>query len=150
MRATLLGVELQEQFRLEAGPRSYLVLHGDRFDPTLQWPIITDVAEWGYQTIQKLNKKGAEWLKHKVKKLGGVVELVRRRSVEYARSQGCDIIIAGHTHFADDEWIDDVHYLNSGCWTEYPCTYILADEQHIELCHWDGLERSTQPQLCRA
>jgi UDP-2,3-diacylglucosamine pyrophosphatase LpxH len=148
--ATLLGVELQEQFRLEAGPRSYLVLHGDRFDPTLTWPIITDVAEWGYQTIQKLNKKGAKWLKHKVKRLGGVVEMVRRRSVEYARSQGYDGIIAGHTHFADDELIGDMHYLNSGCWTEYPCTYILADEQRVELCHWDGQERCTQPPLCQA
>src|SRR5262245_11029002 len=33
--ATLLGVPLQEEYRLQAGGRCYVVLHGDRFDPTL-------------------------------------------------------------------------------------------------------------------
>ena len=152
---SLLSVDLQEEYRLETQGRCYLVLHGDRFDPTLQWPIITDVAEWGYQAIQKLNKKGAKWLKHKAKKLGGVVELVKRRSIQYARDQGYQGIIAGHTHFSDDEWIDDVHYLNTGCWTDQPCTYVLADDDGIQLRHWDSQgperhEKKPLPLLCRA
>ena len=31
---TLLGVPLQEELRLTVGDRHYLVMHGDRFDPT--------------------------------------------------------------------------------------------------------------------
>ena len=142
--ATLLGVELHEDYRLDAAGRRYLVLHGDQFDPTLNWPIITDVAEWGYQAVQRLNTKGAKWLKHQAKKIGGVVEFVKRSSVHHARRQDCTGVIAGHTHFADDEWIDDVHYLNSGNWVEPTCTYILADDQQIRLCQWEGIGLETE------
>src|SRR6202011_5769885 len=67
--ATLLGVPLHEEYRLSIGGRDYLVLHGDRFDPTLHWPILTDAADWCYQTTQKLNKKAARWLKRRVKRV---------------------------------------------------------------------------------
>jgi UDP-2,3-diacylglucosamine pyrophosphatase LpxH len=135
--ATLLGVPLQEEFALEVGQRRYLVLHGDRFDPTLNWPIITDAADWCYRAIQGVNKKAAKWLKRRVKKLGGVVEFVKRRAVHYAQSRRCDGIIAGHTHFSDDEWIDGVHYLNTGCWVDWPCTYVAVHNDQARLCHWD-------------
>jgi UDP-2,3-diacylglucosamine pyrophosphatase LpxH len=131
--ATLLGVELQEEFSLKAGGRRYLVLHGDRFDPTLHWPILTDTADWCYQTTQKVNKKVAKWLKHRVKRLGGVIELVKRLGVCYARELGYDGVITGHTHFPDDEMIDGIHYLNTGCWTDQLCTYVVADESRAEL-----------------
>jgi UDP-2,3-diacylglucosamine pyrophosphatase LpxH len=135
--AVLLGVQMHEEFRLETARRTYLVLHGDRFDPTLNWPILSDAAEWCYQGMQKLSKKAAKWLKHKVKKLGGVVEFVKRQSVRYARSQGCQGIIAGHTHFADDEWIEGIHYLNTGSWVDHPCTYVIVNGEDAELCLWD-------------
>src|SRR5947209_3724405 len=60
--ATLLGVELLEEYPLEMGASRYLVLHGDRFDPTLNWPILTDTADWCYHAAQKINKKAAKWL----------------------------------------------------------------------------------------
>src|SRR5262249_22961507 len=132
---------LCEEFCLDVGDRRYLVLHGDRFDPTLHWPSLSDAADWGYQTVQKLNKRAAKWLKKKVKKLGGVVEFVKSRSVHHARSQGYSGIIAGHTHFCDDEWIDGIHYLNTGCWVERPCTYVLTGRGQVCLHSWDGVDR---------
>jgi UDP-2,3-diacylglucosamine pyrophosphatase LpxH len=102
MLSTLLGVPCHEEYQLEMGNRHYLLLHGDRFDPTVHRPIITDTADWCYQTVQKVNKKAAKWLKRKVKKLGGVLEFVKRRSIHYARSLGCQGVITGHTHFAAD------------------------------------------------
>jgi UDP-2,3-diacylglucosamine pyrophosphatase LpxH len=135
---TLLGVPCHDEYQLEMGHRHYLLLHGDRFDPTVHQPIITDAADWCYQTVQKVNKKAAKWLKRKVKKLGGVLEFVKRRSVHYARSLGCQGVITGHTHFAADEWIDGIHYLNSGCWVDRPCTYLLAQKDRIHLRTWDG------------
>jgi len=147
--ATLLGVELREDFPLEVGGQRYLVLHGDQFDPTLHWPIITDVAEWSYQAAQKLTLNGAKWLKHKAKLLGGVVEFVKRSSARYARDRGCAGVVTGHTHFADDERIEDVHYLNTGSWVEPTCTYVLADEDGVRLYEWDGvgLERRSEPRI---
>jgi len=135
--AMLIGAPLQMEYQMAMTHGHYLILHGDRFDPTLNWPIITDAADWCYRAVQELNKKAAKWLKRHVKKLGGVIEFVKRRSVQYAKYLGCQGVITGHTHFSDDEWIDGTHYLNSGCWVDRPCTYIRADNKDIRLRHWD-------------
>ena len=44
-------------------------------------------------------------------------------------------VITGHTHFADDVLIDDIHYVNSGSWTKSPCAYITADNGELKLHH---------------
>jgi UDP-2,3-diacylglucosamine pyrophosphatase LpxH len=134
--ATILDVEIQEEYSLEVGDRRYLVLHGDCFDPTLNWPILTDTADWCYHAAQKVNKKAAKWLKRRVKKMGGAIEFVKRRSVQYVKDLGYQGVITGHTHFCDDEWINGVHYLNTGCWTDSTCTYIAIKENQIRLSYW--------------
>jgi UDP-2,3-diacylglucosamine pyrophosphatase LpxH len=146
--ATLLGLPLREEVSLECGRRRYLVLHGDRFDPTLNWPILTDAADWCYRAVQEVNKKAAKWLKRRVKKLGGVVEFVKRRSVRYAQHRDHDGIIAGHTHFSDDEWIDGIHYVNTGCWVDWPCTYVKVRGDQVRLCYWDEAEISEAKEAC--
>lgn len=143
--ATLLGVPLREEYRLRVAEREYLVLHGDRFDPTLRWPMVTDAADLCYRTVQGVNKKAAKWLKHRVKRLGGAIEFVKRRSVDHARTFGFDGIITGHTHFGDDDTIGGVRYLNTGCWVDWPCTYVFADAWTVELCQWSGSLAQRRP-----
>jgi hypothetical protein len=75
------------------------------------------------------------------------VEFVKRRSVKYAKFRQYDGIIAGHTHFSDDEWIDDVHYLNTGCWVDWPCTYVRIKKDQIRLYLWDESAISDDPHL---
>jgi UDP-2,3-diacylglucosamine pyrophosphatase LpxH len=111
------------------------VLHGDRFDPTLNYPVVTEVACFCYQLTTKVNKKLAKWLKKKSKRWGGVLEFVRGKSVAHAQRQGIQGVITGHTHFAEDSRVDDVHYLNTGCWTEYPCSYVAVDGGTVSLKH---------------
>ena len=135
---SLLGVPLQEDLRLTVGDRHYLVMHGDRFDPTVNWPVITDAADVCYRTVQGVNQKAAKWLKRGVKQLGGAIEFVTQRAVEYARKQGCHGIITGHTHFADDRWVGGIHYLNGGSWVDWPCTYVEVNGADIELKRWAG------------
>jgi UDP-2,3-diacylglucosamine pyrophosphatase LpxH len=130
---TLLGVPMVEEYKLAVGSRSYLVMHGDRFDPTLNYTLVSEMAGWCYEVSQKLNKKLAKWLKKKSKRWTGVLEWVRSRSVEHARKQGFEGIVTGHTHFADDLHIDGMHYVNSGCWTEPPCAYLVADSAKVSL-----------------
>lgn len=126
---SLLEVPMREDYRLEVGGRPYLVLHGDRFDPTLNLPVVTEVAAFCYHLTTKLNKKLAKWLKKKSKRWGGVLEFVRGQSIAHARREGALGVITGHTHFAEDSQVADVHYLNTGCWTEYPYSYVLVDDQ---------------------
>jgi UDP-2,3-diacylglucosamine pyrophosphatase LpxH len=80
-----------------------------------------------------LSKKLAKWLKKKSKRWTGALAYVRAGAVEHARQQGHDGIVAGHTHFAEDMHIDGTHYVNSGCWTEPPCAYLVADRASISL-----------------
>jgi UDP-2,3-diacylglucosamine pyrophosphatase LpxH len=127
----LLGVPMHEEYRLDIGGQPYLVLHGDRFDPTLNYPVVTEVADWCYQVTQKVNKKLAKWLKKKSKRWGGVLEWVRGQASLYARKQGYAGVLTGHTHFADDARVGETHYVNSGCWTELPCAYITIDDARI-------------------
>jgi UDP-2,3-diacylglucosamine pyrophosphatase LpxH len=131
----LLEVPMHEDYRLDVGGKPYVVLHGDRFDPTLNYPVVTEVACFCYQLTTKVNKKLAKWLKKKSKRWSGVLEFVRGKSVAHAQQEGFQGIVTGHTHFAEDSFIDNVHYLNTGCWTEYPCSYITIDDGRIALNH---------------
>jgi UDP-2,3-diacylglucosamine pyrophosphatase LpxH len=131
----LLEVPMVENYRMEVGGKPYMILHGDQFDPTLNYPMVTEVACFCYQFTTKVNKKLAKWLKKKSKRWGGVLEYVRGKSVKYAQESRVAGVITGHTHYAEDSRVDDVHYLNTGCWTEYPCTYIAVDGSDIKLHH---------------
>jgi UDP-2,3-diacylglucosamine pyrophosphatase LpxH len=131
----LLEVPMLEEHELEIGGRPYHVLHSDRFDPTMNYPMVTEMAFICYQVTTKVNKKLAKWLKKKSKRFGGLLEVIRNQTVEFARSIGKAGIIAGHTHFAEDLHLEDVHYVNSGSWTEVPCSYLTTNTRGIELHH---------------
>jgi UDP-2,3-diacylglucosamine pyrophosphatase LpxH len=131
----LLEVPMHENYKLRVNGHEYIVLHGDRFDPTMNHPIVTDVAFLAYQFTTKLNKKLAKWLKKKSKKWGGILELVRGQSIAFARREGFPGVITGHTHFAEDIIMDDIHYLNTGSWTESPCAYVSANDKELMLHH---------------
>jgi UDP-2,3-diacylglucosamine pyrophosphatase LpxH len=132
---SLLGVPMHEEYRLDIGGRPYLVLHGDRFDPTLNYWLLSEMADWCYQVSQKVNKKLAKWLKKKSKRWGGLLEWVRSQSAAYARRQGFAGVVTGHTHYADDVRLGDVHYVNSGCWTEPPCSFVTVEAGRVNLHH---------------
>ena len=131
----LLGVPMVENYQLQVNGHKYLVMHGDRFDPTMKYPLVTEVAYFCYQLTTKINKKLAKWLKKKSKKWGGLLDIVRRNSIAHAQKENWPGIITGHTHFADDLHMNEIHYVNSGSWTETPCSYLLADKDSITLHH---------------
>jgi len=129
----LLGIGSYSDFEVLVGQATYLVMHGDCFDPTLGWPILTDAADWLYQATQSLSRKAAKRLKRWAKSAGGIIECVKRGAVQEAKRRNCQGIITGHTHFADDEWINGVHYLNCGSWTDPHPTYVEIDSDKIRL-----------------
>jgi UDP-2,3-diacylglucosamine pyrophosphatase LpxH len=58
--------------------------------------------------------------------------------VAFARAENLEGIITGHTHYAEDVIMDDVHYLNSGSWTESPCSYVTIDNGAAAVRHVAG------------
>src|SRR5262249_56899999 len=50
--SAMLGVPMVEEYTLDVGTRSYLVLHGDRFDPPLNYKVVSEQAGWRYDLSQ--------------------------------------------------------------------------------------------------
>jgi UDP-2,3-diacylglucosamine pyrophosphatase LpxH len=136
--AGLLGTAVREEYTFEAGGRRYLVAHGDQFDGTLNLTWVGDAADWCYHGLQRASRPLAHWVKSASKKVCGVVEAVERGALAQARRRGFGGIVTGHTHFCHDEHIGATHYLNTGCWVDTPCSYVVADESGARLGHWEG------------
>lgn len=128
--SVILNKKFHNFYEISVKNQKYCVTHGDFFDPTLNWPIVTDIADWCYQ---KIDKKSGKVLKKLVKRYLGVLHYVQNLSINYAKHKGYDGIITGHTHFADNLWSKGIHYLNSGCWTEEVCHFIQVNDDKIEL-----------------
>jgi UDP-2,3-diacylglucosamine pyrophosphatase LpxH len=129
----LIGVPMLEDYQLQVNGHHYLVMHGDRFDPTMAYPVMTEVAYMCYQFTSKINKKLAKWIKKRSKKFGGLLQVIRKNSIAHAQRTNTPGIVTGHTHYAEDLHEDEIHYVNSGSWTENPCAYLVADQKDITL-----------------
>jgi UDP-2,3-diacylglucosamine pyrophosphatase LpxH len=143
----LLGTELREDYEVAVSGGRYLIMHGDQFDHTLNLTWVGKVADWCYNRLQEVSKPTARWLKSRVKHTCGVVDAVIAGGIPYARERDCIGFIAGHTHYPDDETIDGIRYLNTGCWVDSPCTYVRIERGHAELLRWDDRATVSQSQL---
>lgn len=121
---SLLNTPMVEHYDLKV-PGSemlYQVRHGDTYDKFLNYPWLADGANWCYKTVQRVSTRTAALLKRLAKRGLGVIRA--EYSCVYDHPGEYTGYILGHTHFPTDELIDDFHYLNCGCWTDKPCTYV--------------------------
>ena len=132
----LLGVNVREEVILRSGGRSILIIHGHRFDDFIgDHPFLTWCADVAYAVLQKVDRTHyvARLAKRKSKIFVRCLDKIERRSIEYARRCHCQAVICGHTHHAATNTRGDIHYHNSGCWTEQPCTYLTVLDGVIAL-----------------
>ena len=54
-------------------------------------------------------------------------------AVHYARKNGFTAVACGHTHFAEEQFINGIQYLNTGAWTEQPTFYVRVTTDEIVL-----------------
>lgn len=123
----LLDIEAQDELELDVDGRSYLVCHGHRWDRSLNWPTwLVGGAEAVYSACQWIDPshRVAKFLKHKSKWFCRAVNALKRHAIQAAHQGGYDGVILGHTHVACDLMQDNVHYMNSGCWTEQPNGFV--------------------------
>jgi UDP-2,3-diacylglucosamine pyrophosphatase LpxH len=117
----------------ESAGKKYFITHGDIFDSittNLRW--IAYLGDMGYTFLLWLNrvvnyyrfKAGlpyyslSQFVKGKVKSAVAYVDQYEQELAKMAQAKGCDGIICGHIHKAEDRMIDGIHYLNSGDWVE--------------------------------
>ena len=51
--------------------------------------------------------------------------------LDFTLSQGP--VILGHSHVVEERRVDGVHYLNCGCWTERPSTFVAGEVREVDL-----------------
>ena len=61
---------------------------------------------------------------------------IANNAIEYAKENGYEVIVCGHSHKADDYIKDGVRYINTGAWTEHPICYVYIDEEAIVLTRY--------------
>ncbi len=134
--AGLLGVPVLSEYVLMVDGERYLVVHGDQFDCTMNLTWVGDVADWCYGHIQQTSRRLAHWVKRASKRVCGVVQAVEQGALAEARRRGFRGVITGHTHFCHDSDRAGLHYLNTGCWVDSPCSWVRADEEGVRLQLW--------------
>jgi len=137
----ILDVELKTELTLYVDGQRFLMVHGDRYDQTLNMSTLGYVAEAFYRQTQRWHQPTSRWLKRQSKSILGIERAVRRQAMADALRRGFDGIILGHTHYAMDETDSTgIRYLNSGSWVDDICNYLELHDDRIELKSWHGLE----------
>ena len=139
----------------ESNGKTYFITHGDVFDSittNLRW--IAYLGDVGYTFLLWLNrvvnyyryKKGlpyfslSQFIKGKVKQAVSYVDDYETELAKMAKAKGCDGIICGHIHKAENRMIDGVHYLNSGDWVETMSALAEDHEGNWELIYFNQID----------
>ncbi len=127
-------IELAEEHIHEAADgRRYLCIHGDAFDTVMakmRWlAVLGDIS---YQVLLDINRfynrwrawRGKEYfslsqaIKGKVKSAVSFISRFEEHIQTLASRRGCEGVMCGHIHKAEDRMMGSVRYLNSGDWVE--------------------------------
>ena len=143
--AKLFGVEARESYRWTYDGRSYLALHGDRFDRFVSryvWTARRLSALYAFG-MRHLSRKG-HWprlldrLDVGLRRLG---EQVAEGALGFVRDDpAVDVIVCGHTHEPGHRVFDvtgpggqGVEYFNTGSWVERPASFVTVGPRGVAL-----------------
>lgn len=145
------GIVFAEEYVYEAvDGKKYLVLHGDKFDGAVRMnPWIYKLGDWSYQFLLFVSKwqnrirrlfgfnewSLSFWIKIKAKSAVNFISNFEKLVVEDAKRNEVDGIIAGHIHKAEDKMIEDIRYLNDGCWTEFCSVLVEYENGKMEIIY---------------
>ena len=127
------NMTLAKDYVYESHGKKYYIVHGDEFDSVTKhakW--LSKLGDIGYTILLYINhlynkKREQDGLGYKSISKG--IKLKVKSSVSYisqfedqlsiiAKQKGCNGIICGHVHHAENKYLNDIHYINSGDWVE--------------------------------
>ncbi|MGD8800553.1 MAG: metallophosphoesterase family protein [Desulfobacterales bacterium] len=130
----LMKIHIKRHYALQ---KRLFVTHGDFFDNVMpqSWVFI--------KTFQMLHnfriKLGArpvhvaQYAKRWKSFYAYLRKNVMLNAVHYARENGFKAVTCGHTHYAEEQFINGIQYLNTGAWTEQPTFYVHVTDNEIRL-----------------
>jgi UDP-2,3-diacylglucosamine pyrophosphatase LpxH len=149
------NLSIQNDMIYESLGKKYFVTHGDIFDnvtTNLRW--IAYLGDIGYTFLLWLNrlvnyhrlKRGmpyfslSQYIKGKVKSAVTYIDQYEKELAKMAKAKGCDGIICGHIHKAENRLIDGIEYLNSGDWVETMSALAEDHDGTWQLIHYNEID----------
>ena len=145
--AKLFGIETTETFRWSYGGRSYVALHGDRFDCFISnYTRIAEFLSRGYAFIQRWLSRPASGRSCSIGRMSASAASAHRSrpgARGYASDNAVDVIVCGHTHRPSRKVFDEtgpgggaIEYFNTGCWVEHPASFVTVGAAGAMLNHF--------------
>jgi UDP-2,3-diacylglucosamine pyrophosphatase LpxH len=142
----LLGIKVYNEFLFEWNKKNVLALHGDVFDEyTSKHPILSEIADMIYKfsiSIDPKKNRISKFLKRNTKAFLRNAQIVRERSIKYAKQKNAQIVCCGHTHHPEIDENREITYLNSGSWTTYPVTFIGFTDEKVKVAEFSYLPQN--------
>ncbi|HYM20350.1 MAG TPA: metallophosphoesterase [Candidatus Kapabacteria bacterium] len=126
----LLGIPVFDEYIWEFENERYIAIHGHQFDKFLNENVVISAVACGfYKFFQKIDseqQRVTRWMKRRSKTWLRVSEKIAADAIAYAKLKNASYVFCGHTHQAMELHEDNIHYYNSGCWTDKPANFITV------------------------
>ena len=113
------------------------ITHGDFFDKVMpQSRAFIKAFKLMHDLRVKLGARPvhvAEYAKRWERFYGYLRKNVMLNAINYARENGFKAVTCGHTHYAEEQFINGIQYINTGAWTERPAYYLQLADNSIKL-----------------
>ncbi|MEJ2727240.1 MAG: metallophosphoesterase [Deltaproteobacteria bacterium] len=128
------NIQIKKHHKLH---KRLFITHGDFFDEVMpRSRMFIKVFKMMHDLRVKLGARPvhvAQYAKRWKKFYAYLRKNVMLNAVNYAAKNGFQAVTCGHTHFAEEHFINGIKYLNTGAWTEQPTHYVHVTENEITL-----------------
>ncbi len=128
------NIHIKQHYNIE---KRVFITHGDFFDNVMpQSQAFIKAFKMLHDLRVKLGARPvhvAEYAKRWHRFYGYLRKNVMLNAVNYAAEKGFEAVTCGHTHFAEEQFINGIRYLNTGAWTELPTYYVHLTDNEIKL-----------------
>ncbi len=133
----LAGAKVLRDYEWDYAGKRFLATHGDRFDVFIEKnPRVAMFFSRLYEIIQRLDfgkRRTSRFLKRASKKLY-LQKNFHGEILSFARERSANAVFCGHTHHAEHVMAPDgIAYYNTGCWTDFPSTYVTIGEHGVHI-----------------
>ncbi|MFC0262255.1 UDP-2,3-diacylglucosamine diphosphatase [Fontibacter flavus] len=151
------NLSIQKDMVYESNGKKFFITHGDIFDSiTSNFRWIAYLGDIGYTFLLWLNRqvnhhrrrKGlpyfslSQYVKGKVKSAVSYIDEYESELAKVAKVKGCDGIICGHIHKAENRKIEGITYLNSGDWVETMSALAEDHDGNWQLIYYNEMDFS--------
>jgi UDP-2,3-diacylglucosamine pyrophosphatase LpxH len=127
-------IQIAQHYSLQ---KRLFITHGDFFDEVMpQSRVFIKTFQMLHNLRIKLGARPvhvAQYAKKWKRLYAYLRQSVMLNAVNYARENGFKAVTCGHTHYAEEQFVNGVQYINTGAWTEFPAYYVRVTENDMTL-----------------